>query len=170
MEQNRGAMADALANAEVAKARKAAAAANASEEAIMKIRAAGSPFGGPNKAGVFQATAKLDPSQVTDLRNAAKTTDIEALRGAIGTKLAAAEIAARDTKSAVSSGTSNISRATSSGDSRIVGAIIGNRPITNVTVNVSATSVQQKTTVVTRYGPTGGTRNTLPGYNTNHGH
>ena len=51
----------------------------------------------------------------------------------------------------------------------VIGAIRANRPITNVQVNVSATSVSHTTTVVTRYGPTGGTRNTSSNYSTNPG-
>ena len=47
----------------------------------------------------------------------------------------------------------NVARATSTGDSRIVGAILSSRPITNVQVHVSATTVSHTTTVVNASGP-----------------
>lgn len=114
-------------------------------------------FVAPNNKN-FVPTVKLDASQITDLRKTATASDktassMETLRGAIGTKLAAAETASRN------AGTTAAGAATRAG-SGIIAAIHASRPITNVQVNVSATSVQHKTSVVTRYGPTGGTRNT----------
>ena len=70
--------------------------------------------------------------------------------------------AVRDVKAATATGASTVRNQVSSSSSGIIGAIRSNRPITNVNVNVSATTIQQKTTVVTRYGPTGGDRNTAP--------
>jgi hypothetical protein len=44
----------------------------------------------------------------------------------------------------------------------IVSALYATRPVTYVNVNVNATTVTKQTTVVQRYGVTGGSRDTAP--------
>ena len=56
-------------------------------------------------------------------------------------------------------GTTIMAATQRSGSASIVSAIYANRPITNVSVSVSATTVQKNIVKTTRYGPPGGSRN-----------
>ena len=96
----------------------------------------------------------------------AKTSDIEGLRGSISTDLTSASStmstaayqAGQAAASASSMAGGQVSGATWGAAGSIEATIRANRPITNVQVNVSATTVQKTVDVITRYGPSGGDR------------
>lgn len=97
-----------------------------------------------------------------DLAPIAQTSDIKALGGKFtddisGTTAAAAK-AGQDVTSQTRQSGIGVANATYAAARGIQTAIANNRPITNVDVRVSATTIQQTVDVNTRYGPTGSDR------------
>lgn len=116
------------------------------------------------RSDILKALETTTPGKLADdLAPIAQTSDITALKGKIsddlGTVNQSAYQAGKDAASATNVAKSAIVGGTFAAASGIESTIRANRPITNVNVNVSATTVQKTYTVNTRYGSAGGDRN-----------
>jgi len=90
-------------------------------------------------------------------------TEVESMKGRIADELVTVTGKTGEVKTEVTGGASRVAGAATQAGNTVAAAVRASRPITNVEVNVSATTVQKTVDVITRYGNPGSDRDTKMG-------